>query len=213
MRTNTWREGAKRIKPGSFQWCPVTGQVVMHANWDTAVFPKQEERLSLCGWLSTGTGCPEKLSSLIPWRYSKAIWMWSSTACSGVILFEQGTRTRWPSEVPSNLNHFLVMCECPKRVLSSENKSDLFPSLGYLGSTSAKLYCTVLCMIWFKIMQVTQSGSRKLKDFCHSCYSSISNCKFLAFSFVLFWFAERSCEITLAWCSTFTIHLVSAWSL
>ena len=29
MSLNTWREDAKRIHPGSFQRCPVTGQAVM----------------------------------------------------------------------------------------------------------------------------------------------------------------------------------------
>ena len=29
MYTNTWKEGAKRMEPGSFQWCPVTGQEAM----------------------------------------------------------------------------------------------------------------------------------------------------------------------------------------
>ncbi|GAB0206676.1 hypothetical protein GRJ2_003133200 [Grus japonensis] len=27
--TNTWREGAKKTEPGSFQWCPVTGREAM----------------------------------------------------------------------------------------------------------------------------------------------------------------------------------------
>ena len=29
------------------------------------------------GWRSIGTGCPETLWSLHPWRYSKAVWTWS----------------------------------------------------------------------------------------------------------------------------------------
>ena len=32
MSANTWREGAKRMEPGSFQWCPVTGQGAMGTN-------------------------------------------------------------------------------------------------------------------------------------------------------------------------------------
>jgi len=32
MCTNICREGAKKIQPGSFQWCPVTGKEVMGTN-------------------------------------------------------------------------------------------------------------------------------------------------------------------------------------
>lgn len=31
----------------------------------------------LWGWLSTDTCCSERLWNIPPWRYSKAIWMWS----------------------------------------------------------------------------------------------------------------------------------------
>lgn len=36
-------------------------------------------------WLSTGTGYPERLQSLHPWRYSNPDWTWSGAAS-----------TRWP---------------------------------------------------------------------------------------------------------------------
>jgi len=32
MSVNTWRKGGKRMEPGSFQWCPVTGQAAMSTN-------------------------------------------------------------------------------------------------------------------------------------------------------------------------------------
>lgn len=34
-------------------------------------------------WQSTGTGCPERLWGLLPWRSSKADWAWSWAACCG----------------------------------------------------------------------------------------------------------------------------------
>lgn len=71
--------------------------------------------------------------------------------------------------------------KCPALVLSSRQKSDLFPSLHYLGSASAIAHYTVLHVMSLKIIQVTQSESRKLKDFFHFPYSSTLNCKFLTY--------------------------------
>ena len=38
MYIHTYREGAKKVEPGSFQWCPVTGQEAMDTNWNKAGF-------------------------------------------------------------------------------------------------------------------------------------------------------------------------------
>ena len=75
MYINTWREGAKRMEPGSFQWCPVTGLQAMGTNWNTGgSLQTSGNTFSLWGGPSTGTGCPGRLWSLHPWRYSKSIW-------------------------------------------------------------------------------------------------------------------------------------------
>jgi len=79
---NIWREGAETTEPGSFQWCPQA----MGMNWNTArtVWTSGHTFL-LWGWLRTGAGFPERLWSLHPWRYSKAVWTRSGT-----------TGSRWP---------------------------------------------------------------------------------------------------------------------
>ena len=45
---------------------------------------------SLWGWRSTGTGGPERLWSLLLWRYSRPAWMWSCAACSRWPCFGRG---------------------------------------------------------------------------------------------------------------------------
>ena len=58
--------------PGSFQWCPVTGQGAMGTNCNTGSSIWIWGRTSLLwGWQSTGTGCPERLWSLLLWRTFK----------------------------------------------------------------------------------------------------------------------------------------------
>ena len=56
---------------------------------------------SLWGWWSTGTGCPGRLWSLLLWRYSRA----------SRVLLRQGDWTRWPTEVPSNPYHSVILWE------------------------------------------------------------------------------------------------------
>ena len=73
-----------RTEPGSFQWCPVTWPEAMGTNWNTGgSLWTSGNTFSLWGWWSTGTGCPGRLWSLHPWRYSKAIWTWSWAMRSG----------------------------------------------------------------------------------------------------------------------------------
>lgn len=75
--------GWNRTEPGSCQWCPGTGQEAAGTNWSTrGSLWISDSTFVLCG--STGTGCPERLWGLPPWRYSKA-WTWSWATCS-----------RWP---------------------------------------------------------------------------------------------------------------------
>ena len=81
MLINILRMGVKRMAPGSFQWCPVTGQGAMGTNWSRASSRWTWRRTSsLWGWLSIGTGCPGRLWSLLLWRYSRPTWTRSCAA-------------------------------------------------------------------------------------------------------------------------------------
>ena len=87
MYVNTWREGAKKTEPGSFQWCPVPGPVAMGTNWNTGgSLWTSGNTFSLWGWSSTGTSCPERLWNFPPWRYSKAVWRRRQFTDSGLPL-------------------------------------------------------------------------------------------------------------------------------
>ena len=84
--TNTWRKSAQTGGAGSFQWCPVTGPEAMGTSWNIGgSLWISGNTFLLWGWLSTGTGCPERFWSLLPWGYSKAIWIRS-----------WATGSRWP---------------------------------------------------------------------------------------------------------------------
>ena len=104
MYINTWREGVKMTELGSFQCCPVTGPEAMSTNWNTGgpVWTSANTFFNCDGDQAPGTGCPEKLWSLPPWRYSKAIWGWSpflgDPAWAGGWII-------WHPEVDSNLSH------------------------------------------------------------------------------------------------------------
>ena len=70
MLINISRVGVRRMGPDFFQWCLVTGQGA--TNWSIGSSSCTWGRISLLrGWRSTGTGCPERLWSLLLWRYSK----------------------------------------------------------------------------------------------------------------------------------------------
>lgn len=60
----------------------------------------------LWGWLSSVTGFPERLWSLLPSSYSKAGWSWWWATCSGFLLEHW---TRWTPEISSNLNHTVIL--------------------------------------------------------------------------------------------------------
>ena len=93
---NTWREGAKRTEPGSFQWCPVTGQEAMGTNWKTegSIWTSGNTFL-LWGWQSTDTSCAERLWSLSPWTYWKKHLYIILGNWLQVALLEQGGWTRF----------------------------------------------------------------------------------------------------------------------
>lgn len=63
MSIHTWRESAKRMKPGCFPWCPVTGQD--RTNWNTGGSIWTSENRFSVWWQSTGRGCGERLCSLL----------------------------------------------------------------------------------------------------------------------------------------------------
>ena len=72
---NTWREGAKRTEPGTFQWHPGTGPEAVSTNWNTGgSVLASGNTFSLWGLLSTRTSFPGMWRSLHPWRSSKAAW-------------------------------------------------------------------------------------------------------------------------------------------
>ena len=65
------------------RWYPVTGQRAMGTNWNTgSSIWTWEKTSSLWGWQSTGTGCLERLWSLLLWRYSKPSWTRCCATCS-----------------------------------------------------------------------------------------------------------------------------------
>jgi len=82
MLINIWRVGVRRMRPDSFQWCPVTGQGAMGTNWSTgSSIWTWGTTSSLWGWRSTGTGCPGRLWSLLLRKYSRPAWTRSCAAC------------------------------------------------------------------------------------------------------------------------------------
>ena len=91
MCINTWRDGVKKTEPDSFQRCPVTGQEAMGTNWNTGGSPwTSGNTFSLWGWPSIGTGCPERLWSLCPWRYSEVVCTWSWATGSRWLCLSRG---------------------------------------------------------------------------------------------------------------------------
>lgn len=66
MCINIWKDGPKKIQPGSFWWCLVTGQEAMGKNWNmrNSISMSGNTFLLLWGWISTGTSCWESLYNL-----------------------------------------------------------------------------------------------------------------------------------------------------
>ena len=83
----------------SFQWCQATGQGAMGTKWSTGSSIWTWGRTSsLWGWQSTGTGCPERLWSLLLWRYSKLAWTRSCSACCRWPFFGRGVGLDGPQK-------------------------------------------------------------------------------------------------------------------
>ena len=78
--------------------CPVLGPEAMDTHWNTGGSLCTSGTLSVWGWPNTGTGCPEMLWSLHPWRYSKAAWTWSWAAISGWPCLSRGVGGPLPTE-------------------------------------------------------------------------------------------------------------------
>lgn len=58
----TGNGGGLKMEPSSFQWCTVTGQELIWHSWKNQETTfKWKKKHFLCGWLNTGTSCPERL--------------------------------------------------------------------------------------------------------------------------------------------------------
>lgn len=104
MSTNSWGEGAKETKSGSFQWCPLTGAEAMGANWNTeySVWTSQNHFFTvrlMVYWHRLPRGVVESPSLETFKCLSSFLW---------VALLEEGGWTRRPPEAASNLNHSVV---------------------------------------------------------------------------------------------------------
>lgn len=92
--TTIWSGAAKRMEPGSCQWCPETGQEGVGTEWTGEVPSVHKNRLLLWGWLGTAPGCPGR-QNVLPWRSGHLL---ANKSYMGRL--EQGAWT-WLSEVPS----------------------------------------------------------------------------------------------------------------
>jgi len=107
------RVGVRRMEPDSFQWCPATGQGATGTNWSIGSSVWTWGRTSsLWGWRSPGTGWPGRLWSLLLWRYSGPAWTRSCAICSRWPCFGGGGWTRWPTEIPFNPYHSVILWFC-----------------------------------------------------------------------------------------------------
>lgn len=68
--------GFKRMRPGSFQWCPEQG--AMGTNWNTG---RKEEKLLYCEGDRALEQTAQRLWSLLLWRYSEPPWTLTCVTC------------------------------------------------------------------------------------------------------------------------------------
>lgn len=98
MSTNVWREVAKNMELGHFQWCPVSGQEALGANWNTQGASWISEAPPYCVGSWALANCSETFQS--SWRHSETVQTRSCATRS-----RWPCLNRWPPEVPANLNH------------------------------------------------------------------------------------------------------------
>jgi len=81
IQINTCCGGVRKTETDSSQWCPVTGLEAMSRDQNTRTSTKQRKNIFLLWrWVRIGTGCPQRLWSLHPCRYSKPSWTQSWAA-------------------------------------------------------------------------------------------------------------------------------------
>ena len=153
------------MRPGSFQQCTVREQGSMGTNWNTGSSIQTWGRTSLLwGWQSTGTGCPERLWSLLLWRYSRPTWTPTcATCCSKPAL--AGGWTWWSPEVPSNPCNSVILwkpgwrlynvCKPPRNRDTTAFPCKLLHDL----FSFAAWKLLPLCLIWFSLLQFKQTTS------------------------------------------------------
>ena len=138
--------------------CPVPGPEAMGTNWITGgSLWASGNTFLLWGWPSTGAGYTEILWSLHLEIFISCLGMVLGNWLS-MTLLEQGGWSRWPSEVPSNINYSVILwlcdshledCRVPSLIgqdiytklstcTGSEHKADLlwlFPDVGVFSWT------------------------------------------------------------------------------
>jgi len=113
MYVDSWKEGAKRTEPSSCQWSPVIGSKAPCINWNTeGSFWALGDTLLLWRWLSTSTGCPGRLWSLLSRRLSglsfkRLLDMILGNQVYMALLEREGVG--WPPASPSNVNHSVIL--------------------------------------------------------------------------------------------------------
>ena len=138
--------------PGSFQWCPATEQGAMGPNWNIGSSIWTWEKVSLLQQ-NTGTGCPEKLWSLLLWRCLKPSWMLSCVTCCSNCFGEVGLG--WSPDILSNLYNSVILWYMANSLYmdSSVYMQQLLLSIKnnvhfkYCKSTTeTSLSCTLVCV-------------------------------------------------------------------
>lgn len=95
------QRGWKQVLPPGAQWQDPRKQAQTETQES---LPQHQDKHIQWGWLSTGTGCPHRWWSLHPLRCSKAPERGAGQPALGGPAWAGGG-TRWPPEVPANLNH------------------------------------------------------------------------------------------------------------
>jgi len=97
---------------------------------------------------STGTGCPERLWSLLLWRYSKPTWTRSYAACSGWPCFSRGVG---PDDPQRSLPTPNILWFCDHR--------QLYSNMGL--HIDVHIYTCICVCIWLYQMSISQGRASK----------------------------------------------------